>query len=216
MSIALLTFDIFGTVVDWREGLRAALGGALKDAQFEAIVDRQAELEGGRFRSYAEIVAQSLVDVLRLNSVLAARIGAEAGKWPLFSDSAEALRTLRTVAPCAAITNSDLAHGAQVREQLGRAQPGPAALDGWICAEEVRAYKPAPELWQAASRRMGVPFSRDWWHVSAYADYDHATARKLGLTRVFVPRAHARPGPADLTVADLMELAALVRVPRGG
>ncbi len=204
MSIALLTFDIFGTVVDWRSGLRAALGGALSDGQFEAIIDRQAALEGGRFRSYAEIVAQSLVDVLKLNAVLAAGIGAEAGNWPLFPDAAEALRKLRGVARCAAITNSDASHGAQVQAQLG------FALDGWICAGEEHDYKPSPALWQAAARRMGVPFSRDWWHVSAYADYDHATARKLGLTCVFVQRAHARPGPADVTVADLAELAARV------
>ena len=204
MSIALLTFDIFGTVLDWRSGLRAALGGELEEAQFEALVDRQGELECGRFRSYAEIVAQSLVDVLRLNAVLAARIGAEAGSWPLFPDAAKALRALRAVAPCAAITNSDVAHGAQVQAQLG------FALDGWICAEEVRLYKPAKGMWEAASRKMGVPFSRDWWHVSAYADYDHATARQLGLTCVFVQRAHSRTGPAEVTVLDLAELAALV------
>ena len=204
MSIALLTFDIFGTVLDWRSGLRAALGGELEEAQFEALVDRQGELESGRFRSYAEIVAQSLVDVLRLNAVLAARIGAEAGSWPLFPDAARALRALRAVAPCAAITNSDVAHGAQVQAQLG------FALDGWICAEEVRLYKPAKGMWEAASRKMGVPFSRDWWHVSAYADYDHATARRLGLTCVFVRRPHSRTGPAEVTVLDLAELAALV------
>ena len=204
MSIALLTFDIFGTVLDWRAGLRAALGGDLSDEQFDAVIDRQAALEGGRFRSYAEIVAQSLVDVLPLNAVVAARIGAEAGNWPLFPDAAEALQALRRVAPCAAITNSDRSHGAQVQAQLG------FALDGWICAEDARAYKPLPEMWQEASRRMGVPYSRDWWHVSAYADYDHATARKLGLTCIFVERPHSRTGPAEVTVGNLAALAALV------
>ncbi len=198
MSIALFTFDIFGTVVDWQRGL------GLPDAQFDAVVDRQGELERGPFRSYAAIVAQSLVEVVKLDAAAAARIGAKAGRWPLFPDSAEALQRLRAVAPCAATTNSDAAHGAQVQAQLG------FALDGWICAENVHAYKPAEEMWQAASRRMGVPFSRDWWHVSAYADYDHETARRLGLTCVFVQRPHSRPGPADVVVRDLAELAELV------
>jgi 2-haloacid dehalogenase len=227
MSIALMTFDIFGTVLDWRRGLRGALGGTLQDADFDRIVDRQGELEqeprrgartaaappGGRatpgappaFRPYAEIVAQSLVDEAGLDPGQAERIGAAAGDWPLFADSAEALRHLRQIAPCAATTNSDLAHGDQVRAQLG------FALDGWICAEEVRAYKPDLAIWDAASRIMGVPFGRDWWHVSAYADYDLTAARSLGLTCVLVKRPHHRPGPADVVVNDLLELARVAR-----
>lgn len=62
-------------------------------------------------------------------------------------------------------------------------------------------------MWQAASQRLGVPFSKEWWHVSAYADYDHSAARALGLTCVHVKRPHSRPGPSDLEVADLAELA---------
>jgi len=193
MKPSLFTFDIFGTVLDWRAGLGAE--------DFDRIVDVQGELESGRFRSYAEIVAESLVRVRRLDAVSAARFGAEAGTWPLFSDSVEALRRLRRVAPCAAITNSDRAHGEQVQGQLG------FRLDGWICAEEVRAYKPDPRMWEAASRKMAVPFGRGWWHVSAYADYDLRTARAAGLTCVFVQRPHSRPGEADLVVPDLGALA---------
>ena len=200
MSIALLTFDVFGTVLDWRSGLRAALGGSLSDAEFDRIVDRQGELERD-FRPYREIVAQSLVEELGTDVERAAQIGAAAGTWPLFSDSATGLRRLRAVARCAAITNSDPEHRPQIEEQLG------FALDGWICAGEVRAYKPDPGMWRAAARRMGVAPGRDWWHVSAYADYDLGTARALGLTCVFVRRPHSRPGPADLVVEDLGGLA---------
>jgi 2-haloacid dehalogenase len=204
MSIALLTFDIFGTVLDWRRGLQEALGGALTPQDFEQVIDRQGELEQEKFRPYAEIVAQSLVDEIDVDADVAARIGAAAGRWPLFSDSAAALRELRAAAQCAAITNSDSAHRAQVEAQLG------FSLDGWICAEEERTYKPDPQMWRAAAKRMGVAPAKDWWHVSAYADYDHATARALGLTCVFVQRPHSRQGPADLTVANLAELATLV------
>jgi 2-haloalkanoic acid dehalogenase type II len=196
-----MTFDIFGTVLDWKAGLERELG----ELDFDAVVDRQGELETEQFRPYAEIVAQSLVDEMGLSETEAAGIGAQAGRWPLFPDSADALRRLRSIAPCAAITNSDLAHGVQVQAQLG------FPLDGWICAEEERAYKPDVSMWQAASRRLKVPFSRDWWHVSAYADYDLVTARALGLTCVFVQRPHSRPGPADVIVRDLTELADLAR-----
>jgi 2-haloalkanoic acid dehalogenase type II len=199
MSIALLTFDIFGTVLDWRRGM------GLTGEAFDRVIDRQGELEREAFRPYAEIVAQSLVDELDMDPEEAARTGAGAGRWPLFPDSADALRRLRAVAPCAAITNSDRLHGVQVQAQLG------FPLDGWVCAEEVRTYKPDPEMWRAASRKLGVPFSRDWWHVSAYADYDHQTARALGLTCVFVRRPHSHAGQADVIVEDLEELAGPVR-----
>jgi FMN phosphatase YigB (HAD superfamily) len=145
------------------------------------------------------------VDELGLAQRDADRIGAEAGKWPLFADSADALRRLWKIARCAAITNSDLAHRPQIEAQLG------FALDGWICAEQVRRYKPDPEMWHATARLMGVAAGRDWWHVSAYADYDHRMARSLGLSCAFVQRPHARSGPADLIVGDLAELAARLR-----
>jgi 2-haloacid dehalogenase len=207
MSIALMTFDVFGTVLDWRRGLREALGGTLADGDFDRIVDRQGQLERERFRPYAEIVAQSLVDEAGLDPAQARQIAAAAGAWPLFADSAEALRHLRRIAPCAATTNSDVAHGGQVRAQLG------FDLDGWICAGEVRKYKPDRAIWETASRVMGVPFGREWWHVSAYADYDLATARSLGLTCVLVKRPHHRAGPADVVVDDLLELARRGGVP---
>jgi 2-haloacid dehalogenase len=192
----LLTFDIFGTVLDWYAGIG--------ERDFDRIVDLQGELEQQRFRSYTEIMAESLIRVRRVDAVTAARIASEIGNWPLFPDSREALRRIRRVAPCAATTNSDRAQGEQVQAQLG------FRLDGWICAEDVRAYKPDRRIWEAASRKMERPFDRSWWHVSAYADYDLRTARELGLTCVFVQRPHSRSGPADVTVPDLTALAEIV------
>jgi 2-haloalkanoic acid dehalogenase type II len=201
----LLTFDIFGTVLDWRQGLRRSLlrhGVELGPLDFDRVIDIQAGLESGSFRSYAPIVASSLVLALGIPLATARAIGEEAGSWPAYPDSRGALSRLRRIAPCVASTNSDQSHGRQVQRELG------FDLDGWICAEEVRCYKPDPAFWRHVAARRGVPFGRSWWHVSAYADYDLVTARRLGLTCVFVSRAHARWGPADLHVRDLSELAA--------
>ena len=208
MRPRLLTFDIFGTVIDWRRGLRDSLrrrGAELRDEDFDQVIDLQAELEAGPFRPYASIVASSLVAALGLPVADARAIGDEAGTWPLYPDSREALRRLRRAAPCVASTNSDLSHGRQAQRSLG------FDLDGWIAAEAVRCYKPDPAFWRQVGARRGVSFDRSWWHVSAYGDYDLETARRLGLTCVFVSRPHARLGPADLTVRDLAELAAHVQ-----
>ena len=206
---ALLTFDIFGTVLDWRTGLArdcAAAGRPLAPGDFDRIIDRQGALEHEAFASYAEITRRSLVDVLGLDDAAAARIGASAGHWPLYADSADALRALERIAPCMATTNSDRAHGDQVLAQLG------FRLSDWLCAEDTRVYKPDPAFWHVAAARRGIALGPDWWHVSAYADYDLAVANQLGLTTVFVMRPHARSGPATLTVADLAELAARLTV----
>lgn len=202
MSIAapkLFTFDIFGTVLDWRTGLSQAVGRELEPGEFDAVIDRQGELER-RFAPYTSIVAQSLVDVLRISSVVAAGIAAGAGRWPLFPDSRAAMERLRRIAPCVATTNSDVAHGEDVKAQLG-------GMDGWVCAEAIRVYKPDRKVWRKTARIVGRSFGPEWWHVSAYADYDLEAARALGLTAVFIERPHSRPGNADLAFGTLAQLA---------
>lgn len=203
----LLTFDLFGTVVDWRTGLRDAVvahGVALDEGAFERVIDFQGEDEQAAFRPYAEIVARSLTSVLGLAPGIARTIGEAAGEWPVFLDAPGAFVQLLKQAPCGATTNSDPGHRAAIEAQLG------VRLDPWICAGAVGAYKPDVRIWEAARAATGVPFGREWWHVSAYADYDLQTARALGLTCVLVKRPHHRqgaPGLVDLEVNDLDALA---------
>ncbi|HMI30232.1 MAG TPA: HAD family hydrolase, partial [Candidatus Limnocylindrales bacterium] len=143
MRPEILTFDIFGTVIDWRRGLREALrrhGAEMDDQDFDRVIDLQAELEVERFRPYASIVCSSLVQTLGLPPAAARSIGDDAGSWPLYPDAREALRRLRRVVPCVATTNSDQIHGRQAQREVG------FYLDGWICAEEVRRYKPDLEF----------------------------------------------------------------------
>jgi 2-haloacid dehalogenase len=205
---SLFSFDIFGTVLDWRSGLRADLanrGRTLSDAEFDAVIDRQGALEQQPpFRSYREITALSLVEVLGLDPDAADAIGRGVGGWPFYRDAPPALLRLGRRAPCAALTNSDRAHALALQERLG------FRLAHWLPAEEVGLYKPDPGFWQALALRTGAPMGPAWWHVSAYADYDLGVARALGLTTVLVGRAHQRPGPADLVVPDLLALAEVV------
>lgn len=199
----LLTFDLFGTVVDWRTGLGTALGVALDEAAFERVIDFQARDEQEAFRPYAEIVARSLTGVLGVAPALARTIGEQAGEWPVFADAPGAFARLLERAPCGATTNSDLAHRPAIERQLG------CALEPWICAGEVGAYKPDARIWEAAARATGMAFGPAWWHVSAYADYDLATARRLGLTTILVRRPHHRPGTPDLVDRAFEDLEAL-------
>jgi len=210
MHPTLFTYDIFGTVLDWRRGLRDALGQhghELTDAEFERIVDLQGKLEAGPFRAYADVVAQSVVEIVGLDIGSARAIGDAVGRGALYSDSSEGLARLMRVAPCVAMTNSDRAHRSQVETQLG------FPLSDWFCAEDTRVYKPAPEFWHHVARKRGARFDESWWHVSAYADYDLDVVRSLGLTSVLVTRPHHRPGAADYQFRSLTELADYVGHP---
>src|SRR5262245_58019956 len=93
----VLSFDIFGTVVDWRRGLLAALashGAATDESIFDRLIDAQAEDEGREYRSYREVTARSLEAVAGLPRAAADEIAAGLGGWPLHADSAEAMRRL--------------------------------------------------------------------------------------------------------------------------
>lgn len=204
MAPKLITFDIFGTVLNWREGLRrdlASFGVTMTPELFDKIVDLQGADEKAGYKPYTEITAQSLVEACGFHHDDAVEIAARVGYWPLYDDSLEALENLMRHTPCVAISNSDRAHGEQVQEQLG------FRLSNWYCAEQTRLYKPDPEVWRCVSNALQVPLNRDWWHVSAYADYDLHTARRLGLTCIFIERPHSRPGPFDQRFDSLLEFA---------
>jgi 2-haloalkanoic acid dehalogenase type II len=207
MKPGLFTFDIFGTVVDWQRGLEEslrAIGRPLEPGEFDRVIDFQGRDEQTPpHRLYRELVVRSLVSVLGVGEAEARSIGDAVGRWPLFPDALDGMQRLMALAPCVATTNSDRAHGADVQARLGR-------LSDWVCAEELALYKPSPWFWRATAERLGRPLDRSWWHVSAYGDYDLEVARSLGLTCVFVRRPHHRPGPADVAVSDLLELAAQV------
>ena len=207
MKPTLVTFDVFGTIVDWRRGLQADLadvGCPCSDALFARILAVQDRLEAGLYRTYREITAASLVEAARLNADAADKIGQRVGQWPLYPDVRQALQRMLKLVPCIAMTNSDRIHGKQVQEQLG------FSLSDWICAEETRVYKPDPAFWRTVAAWRHFEFGRSWWHASAYMDYDLKTAGDLGLSTIFVFREHSVSGKVAFVVKDLNGLAALV------
>jgi len=206
----LLTFDIFGTVVDWRRGLTEALAAVgsspFEPNRFDDVIDAQARLEAAEpGKSYRSIVAASLVEVLGLDSARAEAVAGTVGAWPPFPDSAPALSRLARVAPLVAITNSDVDQGEGIRASLAG-----VPWAHWICAGETGVYKPDPRAWDACVARTGITGGPAWWHVSAYADYDLDEATRRGLTTVLVRRAHHRPAAASHSVEDLEGLAGLL------
>jgi 2-haloacid dehalogenase len=219
----ILTFDCYGTLINWEAGILSALHRILaahgKKIEDETLLklygDLELRSEGGAFRPYREV----LESVVR-------RFGAELGfsataaearslpdslpKWKPWSDTVAALRELKTRFRLAIVSNVDDDLFAATRPQLG------VDFDEVITAQQARAYKPSLKPFELALSRIQAPAHRVL-HVGQSIYHDIIPAQALGLATVWVNRPSARPGVGavraaeakpDLTVTSLSELAA--------
>jgi 2-haloacid dehalogenase len=220
-----LTFDCYGTLIDWEAGISATLGGMLsKHAVVPDVEDllqryagHEAALEAGPYRRYHEILAEAARRVGRAYGVEPSpdEVGAFAasvGEWPAFPDSAAALAGLAERYRLGVITNCDDDLFAASNRRLG------VTFDWIVTAEQAGSYKPDPRNFELAFARMDVPRERIL-HVAQSLFHDHVPAKALGLTTVWIDRRRDRQGfgatpPAeatpDLVLPDMASLAAAV------
>ncbi|HUG31092.1 MAG TPA: haloacid dehalogenase type II [Candidatus Limnocylindria bacterium] len=220
----VLTFDCYGTLIDWEAGLLAALRAPMAahgieapdDALLEAFGRHEAELEAGPYRTYREVLAGVLDAMVAHHGQSAtpeerAAFGGSVADWPAFPDSAAALARLHERFKLAVITNCDDDLFAASEQRLG------LSFDWVVTAQQAKRYKPNPRGFELMFERVGLPPSRIL-HVAQSLYHDHAPAKRLGLSTVWVDRRGDRPGlgatpPADATpnlrVPDMATLAAL-------
>ncbi|MGO9086788.1 MAG: haloacid dehalogenase type II [Candidatus Sulfotelmatobacter sp.] len=219
----ILTFDCYGTLINWEAGLLSALhrilvahGKKIDDATLLKLYgDFEQRAEAGPFHSY-RVVLDSVVR----------RFGAELGftptaaqarslpdslpTWKPWPDTVTALRQLKTRFRLAILSNVDDDLFAATRPQLG------VEFDEVITAQQAQAYKPSLRLFELALARLNAPAHRVL-HVGQSIYHDVIPAQALGVATVWVNRPSARPGVGavksaearpDLTVTSLAELAA--------
>jgi 2-haloacid dehalogenase len=219
-----ITFDCYGTLIDWEQGLRNALQPVLaprgvevdENELLEIYARHEAELEGGPYLAYREVLGESL---RRLGSELgfsvsdeeAESFALEIGAWPAFPDTAAALRLLQSRFRLGVITNCDRDLFALSNRRLG------VTLDWVVTAQDAGAYKPSHAPFALAFETIDVPRERIL-HTAQSLFHDHVPGKELGLTTVWVDRRQGRDGfgatpPAsatpDLTVPDMRTFAAL-------
>lgn len=195
-----LTFDCYGTLIDWEAGisagLRRALGPAARGLADDDLLERyarhEAAAEAGPYLRYREVLARCLRGV-------AAELGAEpgaaavaafagsVGEWPAFPDSAAALARLAGRFRLGVITNCDDDLFAASNRRLG------VAFEWVVTAEQVGGYKPSRRNFEVALARIDVPRERIL-HVAQSLFHDHVPARQLGLATAWIDRRHDRPG----------------------
>ncbi|HEY0443574.1 MAG TPA: haloacid dehalogenase type II [Candidatus Limnocylindrales bacterium] len=216
-----LTFDCYGTLIDWESGIARALRDALgptvraaDDELLERYARHEAELESGRYVRYREVLSASARRVgeelgIEVGDDAAERFGDSVGDWPAFTDSAAALARLKTRFRLGVITNCDDDLFARSNARLG------VDFDWIVTAQQARSYKPNPNNFEVAFRRIDVPRERIL-HVAQSLFHDHVVAKRLGLSTVWINRRHDRAGsgatpPAeaapDMTFPDMASFA---------
>ena len=221
----VLTFDCYGTLIDWEAGLTAAIRRVLDprgveagdDDLLERFADHEAAVEAGEYRPYRHVLARTLRGICGDLGVEPSEAEVEAfagsvGDWPAFPDTVDALESLAGRFRLGIITNCDDDLFAATSRRLG------VTFDWVVTAQQVGAYKPSPRPFEVALGRIGLPRERIL-HVAQSLFHDHVPARRLGLATAWVDRRGDRPGggatpPAsatpDLVVPDLATLARLV------
>jgi 2-haloacid dehalogenase len=219
-----LTFDCYGTLIDWETGILTGLRLVLvahdvergDDELLEAYARHEARLEAGPYLPYREVLAGSLRGLAEElgftpsdDEVLG--FSRSVGNWPAFGDSAEALQQLEQRFRLGVITNCDDDLFAASNRRLG------VEFDWIITAQQAQSYKPALRNFELAFERIGVARERIL-HVAQSLFHDHVPAKQLGMTTVWINRRAGREGfgatpPAsaepDLSVPDMRTFADL-------
>jgi 2-haloacid dehalogenase len=229
-SFTHLTFDCYGTLIDWENGILTAIAPVLERHKISAGPEQvlrlfakyEAEEEARSWQSYRGVL-RSVMSAIAAELNFSPRCLRSRGTAGFRGKLAQRFRTrsLRCAGSKGAtrlviISNIDDALFAKTAELLE------VEFDGAITAEQVRHYKPSPENFRFALKRLGVS-PRQVLHVAQSLFHDHVPAKQLGFTTVWVNRPSRLPAPdlslpaevrPDLEVRDLQSLVAVME--RGG
>lgn len=195
-----ISFDCYGTLIDWEAGIVPALknvlakhGHLLSDATIlELYGEFEAEAERGPYRPYREVLASVVASFAhRFNfdaSDAELRVLPESiPNWRPFADTVETLRRLRNNYKLAVISNIDDDLFAATSKHLG------IEFDAVITAQQAKSYKPSLNNFQLALRALSL-LPDQLLHAAQSTYHDVVPAKSLGIATAWVNRKSARPG----------------------
>lgn len=227
-SFKVLSFDCYGTLIDWESGILGALRPVFAAHRAEvddaSILRTYAELElaleNGPYQSYRTILTTIVAE-------LGERFGfsptdeeqrslpdSVAG-WLPFPDTVDCLQQLKAKHRLGILSNVDDDLFSNSARRLG------VEFDFVITAQQLGAYKPSASNFAAVAEKIaGMGFERnEWLHIAQSRAHDIAPANALGIANVWVNRPALYGASAVTealvepycTVASLAELAQLMR-----
>ncbi len=185
----MVTFDCYGTLIDWRAGIAGAFRDAGVDAASDAVLAAYNEIEPqvqrGPYRPYREVLGECARQVAarfghELDDAAARFLARSLPAWPPFADTVAALRRLVAAGYRLGILSNvddDLLAGTRRRLEVG--------FDPIVTAEQIRSYKPAPAHFEEARRRLG---GARWLHAAQSHFHDVVPARRLAIPVAWVNR----------------------------
>ena len=215
----VMTFDCYGTLIDWESGLLGAMrpilrshGQTLSDKEILQVYGELEPKEQNPYRRYREVLANVVRGFgnrlgFRVSRQEAESLPDSLKDWLPFADTREALARLKTKYKLAIISNTDDEFFAATSRHLG------VEFDEVVTAEQAKAYKPLPAPFLLALQRLGLE-RESVLHVGQSVYHDVLPAKSLGMATVLVHRrgfGATRPieGEPDLKVPDLKTLASL-------
>jgi 2-haloalkanoic acid dehalogenase type II len=200
----VLTFDCYGTLIDWESGMLKALapltdrlGGALtRDEILEAHArhesSQQQQTPYKRYRELLAIVYRRLAEEWGVTAGWdeCVQYGHSIKDWPAFPDSAEALRYLKQHYKLVILSNVDNESFAASQKKLG------VDFDAIYTAEDIGSYKPADRNFEyllTMLKHRGYD-KADILHTAESMFHDHAPANRYGLKSCWIYRRHAQQG----------------------
>jgi 2-haloacid dehalogenase len=200
-----LTFDCYGTLIDWESGMLAALRPSFAkrrpDLADEALLEAHGRLEHAIEAAhpkmlYSEILRRTYL-ALAVESGIppdeaeAARYAASIRDWPAFADTAAALQYLKRHYKLVILSNVDRASFRGSLPKLG------VEFDAVLTAEEIGSYKPDRRNFECMIDKlaeMGVAKDRIL-HTAQSLFHDHVPAKAIGLSTAWINRRHGKTGP---------------------
>jgi 2-haloalkanoic acid dehalogenase type II len=186
-----VTFDCYGTLIDWDAGVRACLSSVWPDADADVLLARYHEVEPAlqldRSVPYRQVLDESFAEIaasvgLDVPGGRDAALSESVASWPPFGETHEALKELRDRGwRLAILSNTDpdlLASSVALIE---------VPIDLRVTAAEAGSYKPAFGHWETFFRESGADRARHV-HVGASLFHDVEPCAKLGLPCVWIDR----------------------------
>ncbi|HLO41974.1 MAG TPA: haloacid dehalogenase type II [Phycisphaerales bacterium] len=231
-GITHITFDCYGTLIDWEAGILKAIRPILSihgrrpsdDEVLELYARVESSIEAGPYMPYRDVLRETMAAIglhygLSLEEKELERLPASVAQWPPFADTVEALALLARHCTLTIVSNidEDLFEGSRVRLEGGGGEESSRVIDRLVSAELCRSYKPHPRHFKVALALMDVP-PQCVLHVAQSLYHDIVPARELGLRTAWINRRHDKAGAGatprvapeirhDLEFKDLASLA---------
>lgn len=201
----VVTFDCYGTLIDWESGIANAFAGCDRAAVIDAYGRHEPAVEAEAYRPYREILRETARRVSADLGCGAPDLVASLPAWQPFADTNAALQRLRAAGVRLAIlSNVDDDLLAATRRHFT------VDFDFVVTAQQVRSYKPGRAHFDAARQRIG---GARWLHAAASNFHDVVPANALGIDTAWINRGGwpQLPGGAPrYELRDLDDLASAI------